>query len=261
MLLRRITKHVKDQNWTAVGIDFFIVVVGVFIGIQVANWNDERGERALEAIYVERLHEEVMALESVRARLVNDRKELFEDLGVILSKVFDENNGALTDYECATLTGIIPTSNPSDDLPLISELLSSGRITILSNDGLKQALGHFMTVRTRVRDSRAGLVSLMPQASLIHNHLYEVRSLGSTLAADYYRSEPDEMAEEEALEYDIFCDFTAMRASAQFKNDLSHMYDLYSYHVDDNRRLSEALAALHHVLDKIVDDDHAEGPA
>ncbi|MEL6414625.1 MAG: hypothetical protein AAFQ15_06765 [Pseudomonadota bacterium] len=42
MLLRRITKHVKDQNWFAVGIDFFIVVIGVFFGIQIGNWNDAR---------------------------------------------------------------------------------------------------------------------------------------------------------------------------------------------------------------------------
>jgi hypothetical protein len=43
MILRSITKHVKDQNWFAVFIDFLIVVVGVFIGIQVANWNDQQG--------------------------------------------------------------------------------------------------------------------------------------------------------------------------------------------------------------------------
>ena len=36
MLLRRITKHITEQNWFAVFIDFLIVVVGVFIGIQVA---------------------------------------------------------------------------------------------------------------------------------------------------------------------------------------------------------------------------------
>jgi len=30
------------QNWFAVFLDFFIVVVGVFIGIQVANWNEGR---------------------------------------------------------------------------------------------------------------------------------------------------------------------------------------------------------------------------
>ena len=44
MLLRSITKHVKDQNWFAVGIDFIIVVVGVFIGIQVANWDNVRSD-------------------------------------------------------------------------------------------------------------------------------------------------------------------------------------------------------------------------
>ena len=46
MILRRITKHVKDQNWFAVGIDFCIVVIGVFIGIQVANWNEAQADRA-----------------------------------------------------------------------------------------------------------------------------------------------------------------------------------------------------------------------
>lgn len=42
MLLRRVIEHVKAQNWTAVALDFVIVVVGVFISIQVANWNDAR---------------------------------------------------------------------------------------------------------------------------------------------------------------------------------------------------------------------------
>jgi hypothetical protein len=44
MLLRRMMRHVEGQNWFAVGIDFLIVVVGVFIGIQVANWNEARAE-------------------------------------------------------------------------------------------------------------------------------------------------------------------------------------------------------------------------
>jgi hypothetical protein len=35
MLLRSIKKHLKDQKWFAVAIDFIIVVFGVFIGIQL----------------------------------------------------------------------------------------------------------------------------------------------------------------------------------------------------------------------------------
>jgi len=59
MLLRRVMKHVRDQNWLAVGIDFLIVVTGVVIGIQVANWNAERVERFQEAEYVQRLAEDL----------------------------------------------------------------------------------------------------------------------------------------------------------------------------------------------------------
>lgn len=47
MILRRVIQHVKKQEWTAIWIDLVIVVLGVFIGIQVANWNEERVERAL----------------------------------------------------------------------------------------------------------------------------------------------------------------------------------------------------------------------
>jgi hypothetical protein len=42
MLLRHIIEHVRVQNWTAIVIDFAIVVVGVFVGLQVSNWNEER---------------------------------------------------------------------------------------------------------------------------------------------------------------------------------------------------------------------------
>ncbi len=59
MLVRRVIEHVKHQNWTAVALDFVIVVVGVFIGIQVSNWNAARGARAKEYGYLLRLHEDL----------------------------------------------------------------------------------------------------------------------------------------------------------------------------------------------------------
>lgn len=44
MILRRLKAHVEKENWFAVFLDFCIVVVGVFIGLQVANWNEARSE-------------------------------------------------------------------------------------------------------------------------------------------------------------------------------------------------------------------------
>lgn len=47
MLLRRIIQHLRKQEWTAIAIDFVIVVVGVFVGLQVSNWNEARANRGI----------------------------------------------------------------------------------------------------------------------------------------------------------------------------------------------------------------------
>jgi hypothetical protein len=46
MILRRLSKNLQAQNWTAITIDFLIVVIGVFVGIQASNWNQARTDRA-----------------------------------------------------------------------------------------------------------------------------------------------------------------------------------------------------------------------
>jgi hypothetical protein len=46
MILRRVREHVGSHNWFAVAVDFVIVVIGVFVGIQASNWNQARAERS-----------------------------------------------------------------------------------------------------------------------------------------------------------------------------------------------------------------------
>jgi len=55
MLLRRVITHVRKQEWTAIGIDFVIVVVGVVMGIQVSNWNEELGTQRKAEVFTARL--------------------------------------------------------------------------------------------------------------------------------------------------------------------------------------------------------------
>jgi hypothetical protein len=59
MLLRRVIEHVRKQEWTAIWIDLVIVVVGVFIGIQVSNWNDDRATLRRAAVFSERLRSDL----------------------------------------------------------------------------------------------------------------------------------------------------------------------------------------------------------
>lgn len=58
MILRRVIEHVREQNWTAIAIDFLIVVGGVFVGFQMTAWGQERADRAEERELLQGLHTE-----------------------------------------------------------------------------------------------------------------------------------------------------------------------------------------------------------
>ncbi|PHS37917.1 MAG: hypothetical protein COA91_09130 [Robiginitomaculum sp.] len=60
MLLRSITKHVKDQNWFAVALDFLIVVAGILIAFQVTNWNEARQNKVIANEYLFRIQNDLI---------------------------------------------------------------------------------------------------------------------------------------------------------------------------------------------------------
>lgn len=55
MILRRLSQLLKEQNWMAITIEFVLLVVGVFLGIQVANWNAERETNKKASEFTEKL--------------------------------------------------------------------------------------------------------------------------------------------------------------------------------------------------------------
>jgi hypothetical protein len=71
MILRRVIGHFKHQEWTAIGIDFVIVVLGVFVGIQVSNWNQQRAEDVRAQAYLVRVNGNLATdLQSIERRVV-----------------------------------------------------------------------------------------------------------------------------------------------------------------------------------------------
>ena len=61
MIFRRISEQVRAQNWFTVGIELLILVLGVFIGIQASNWNDERSEKVREREILLNIAEDIRA--------------------------------------------------------------------------------------------------------------------------------------------------------------------------------------------------------
>jgi len=66
MLARRIREHISAHNWFAVSVDLVIVVLGVFLGTQVSNWNADRLAHAAGDTY--------------RARIVGDLETNRDDM-------------------------------------------------------------------------------------------------------------------------------------------------------------------------------------
>ena len=70
MILRRIIDHFRNQEWTAIALDFAIVVLGVFLGLQVNNWNADRFARAQADDLLQRMFAEA---EEARADMADYR--------------------------------------------------------------------------------------------------------------------------------------------------------------------------------------------
>jgi hypothetical protein len=78
MIMRRLTAGLREQNWTSVAIELVIVVLGVFIGTQVSNWNEDRLERTQTTRMLDQLSPEldrqIATFESVRAYYQTTRR-------------------------------------------------------------------------------------------------------------------------------------------------------------------------------------------
>ena len=159
MLLRRMIEHVKAQNWTAVALDFVIVVMGVFIGIQVANWNAARADRVQERVILSNIiddlrSDELWLDEGIRMADVNIRagnyaleKAGFAPVNSISLAVNNTNltQSVLTAAEHAPLTAaesrrlwndLVVRYHPSQSATSFQTLMATGNLGIIRDRDL-----------------------------------------------------------------------------------------------------------------------------
>ena len=137
MLLRRVTAHVRDQNWFAVSLDFLIVVVGVFIGIQVANWNEAQVDNRLGRYYLSRLVVDLTAELNVSTstaayyRQVLDSVERTETL--LLQQRPDGKALIAAAYRATEVSGLAMATATWD------QIVSSGHVGLLRDSSLENS--------------------------------------------------------------------------------------------------------------------------
>jgi len=80
VILSRLSRAVREQNWFAVVLEFVIVVSGVLLAFQVSTWSQEAADRAYARDILARLHGELRAISNVRAISIDRLAEQLKHL-------------------------------------------------------------------------------------------------------------------------------------------------------------------------------------
>lgn len=143
MLLRSITKHLKEQNWFAVALDFIIVIFGVFIGIQLGNWNEERADNARSQQYLERIASDL----TQEISIYNDRLQFWRQVSEYGMAVLDEvNTGETSLSEWELLIAYFQASQTAQFYPsnaTFEELQSAGNLELIRSADLRSVLSEY----------------------------------------------------------------------------------------------------------------------
>lgn len=141
MFYRKLLTHLREQNWFAAGLDFIIVVIGIFVALQVNKLNQEYQDRIDEkdymhcllndAIYNEQQIKDV--IDAHRRRATNAKQAL--DVLMDVDAVVQDQSKLVFHMMLAIDIASVKLFHGTYD-----ELVSTGKLAILRDDKLKKLL-------------------------------------------------------------------------------------------------------------------------
>ncbi len=246
MILARLSRAVREQNWFAVVLEFFIVIVGVVIAFQVTAWNEARQDRADEARFLLRLHSDIELAESLSQRVRERRLERIDDIVGAIDILFGRTDATeLSQAQCSSLASSNFFDINTADLAAFSELAGAGRIGIIRDDELRRNLIQYQQVRASLRD----LITVRASDGIALPQVFpDLISMDAR-----YDSKSSE------VRATISCDLSGMRVNRHFLNAASANADGYDAYVRDGLQpWSDQLSRLHEQIDRILGIDHTD---
>jgi hypothetical protein len=136
MILRRLSQSLKEQNWTAIWIEFILLVAGVFLGIQVANWNQEREANQKSKVFTERLRNDLRGEDWTYQFLITYNREVLANANRAVEAL--EGKSAISD-EALLVSAYRATQyrNRNQRGTTYDELVSTGNIDLIRDRTLR----------------------------------------------------------------------------------------------------------------------------
>ena len=141
MILRRLAASLKEQNWTAIAIEFVLLVLGVFLGIQVANWNALIIERRETIGAMQRLQNDARLSIELTQASIDSMTGLARQADLVFHRLRACNlpEGDRDDF-ASGLYGLGKISPARFVRTTFDELRDSGRLGLIGNAELRQEL-------------------------------------------------------------------------------------------------------------------------
>ena len=135
MILSRLSQSLNEQNWTAIAVEFVLLVAGVFLGIQVANWNEARVERELVRGHLSEIAEDLRMHLELDGALLGSARLRIAAVDFIHREAF--GTALPTTLVLATETWEAPRDNvyPADRLDSLMGAVNLVRISVRARNG------------------------------------------------------------------------------------------------------------------------------
>jgi hypothetical protein len=151
MILRRLTDAFRKQDWFTVLVEIMIVVLGVFLGLQVNNWNAARQNRVEEARLVTQLLSDAENAVLSKQRFLAQTGERMDMLADALEIIqYGGLETTLSDEQCTVVWQSNIIIWPSSDIVTLDEILSTEGLGSLSNQDLRIALLEYQSGRREI---------------------------------------------------------------------------------------------------------------
>ncbi len=141
MILRRVIAHFRKQEWTAIAIDFLIVVFGVFIGIQVSNWNATINDRQRETAVLRAMIEDIDATSADLQEVIDTNIEGTTSLKALADYTDDRTTPlALPEIDQHIFRAFYQYPGFTLTLATYEELKNTGKLDLILDQDLRKRL-------------------------------------------------------------------------------------------------------------------------
>ncbi len=147
MILSRLMKAIREQNWFAVALEFLIVILGVVIGFQVSLMGQHQAERAREAEYLVRLDRELSDISGELEQAQDEVEAYFRRITWFLNGI-ENGDPDLAQQGVWGLIGVTEVVSVNLQPAALSELISGGELGLISNGELRATLASIPQIQT-----------------------------------------------------------------------------------------------------------------